>query len=162
MFGQPTALSSLHVTDPFKCGKHQLDYFLRKWALLNQIAGASRTFVLAGRDNRVIAYHTLVTGEVSRSDAPEKVVTGPYQVSVLILARMAVHKSQQGNGFGKAMLKDAIRRCLIVHEHVGFSALLVHAKDEDARAFYEKFGFIQSPTDPLHLFMSIETLEAAK
>jgi predicted GNAT family N-acyltransferase len=165
MFGRPVSLSGLHVTDSFDCGRNPLNHYLRKHALRNQDRSNSRTFVLTRRDNRVIAYYTLVGGGVEKSEATEECLSdsGPYpQLPVIILARLAVDIREQGKGLGSAMLKDALERCLVVSENIGFRAILVHAKDEDLRAWYAKFGFVSSPTDPLHLFLNIPTLRKAQ
>jgi GNAT superfamily N-acetyltransferase len=69
------------------------------------------------------------------------------------MARFAVDRTEQGKGLGKALLRDALRRALAGAEVIGGRAFLVHAKDDDARAFYLKFDMEESPTSPLHLFL---------
>jgi GNAT superfamily N-acetyltransferase len=69
------------------------------------------------------------------------------------MARMAVDEGEQGRGFGKALVRDALRRALAGSEAIGGRAFLVHAKDEEARAFHLKFGMEESPTNPLHLLL---------
>jgi len=90
---------------------------------------------------------------------------GRYPVPVILMARFAVDQAEQGKGYGKALLRDALRRALSGAEAIGGRAFLVHAKDEEARAFYLKFGMEESPTNPLHLFLLFkdirQTLEAA-
>jgi predicted N-acetyltransferase YhbS len=72
----------------------------------------------------------------------------------------------QGQGIGRALLGDAVLRTLNVADPIGVRALLVHAKDEKARTFYERFDFEPSPTDPLHLMLLIKdarrTVEAGE
>jgi len=71
----------------------------------------------------------------------------------MILARLAVDRPEQGLGLGRALLKDALLRTANAAEIAGIRALVVHAKDEKARRWYEQFDFDASPTDPLHLFL---------
>lgn len=59
----------------------------------------------------------------------------------MLLARLAVDKSVQGRGIGAFLLRDAMSRALSVAEQAGMRLLLVHALNDDARAFYEHFGF---------------------
>lgn len=123
---------------------------------------ASRTY-LGLIDNEVIGYHTIVVGQAVHADAPERVVKGMprHPIPLLILARLAVHIEWQGRGVGAGLLLDAMGRVLQVAEIAGVHALAVHAKDEDAAAFYRRFGFIPSPTDARHLMMPIKDIRAA-
>lgn len=84
-----------------------------------------------------------------------------HPVPVVLLARLAVDLSVQGHGLGAFLLADAMSRSLAAAESIGVRALLVHAKDESARAFYMRFGFVASPTDPLHLLLLMKDLRAS-
>ena len=110
-----------------------------------------------------MGFHTLVVGEVSPEQAPERIRKGlaRHPIPLMVLARLAVAVEHQGQGFGAALLKDAISRTLAAADIAGIRALAVHAKDERARAFYEHFGFRASPSDPLHLFVLLKDLQAA-
>jgi predicted N-acetyltransferase YhbS len=76
----------------------------------------------------------------------------------MVLARLAVASDMQQKGIGSGMLKDAVLRTLQAADIAGLRALVAHAKDESARAFYERFDFVPSPSDPLHLFVLIKDL----
>ena len=106
----------------------------------------------------VIGYHTLAVGHVNQEDAPERLTKGlaRHPVPVMLLARLAVDRRWHGQGAGKALLKDAIERTLQAADIAGIRAFAVHAKDEEARSFYEKFDFISSPTGPMHLFVLLK------
>jgi GNAT superfamily N-acetyltransferase len=163
MFNTVELLKPLHVTDRFDCGKEPLNVFLKKYALQNQASFASRTFVITLRDGRVAGYYSLAAGSVEYGAAPNRIIKGlaKYPVPVILLARLAIDKEFQGEGLGQALLKDAILRALTVTEQIGARAILVHAKDDEARAWYKKFGFEESPTDPYHLFLLIKDAKAA-
>jgi len=79
-------------------------------------------------------------------------------VPLILLARLAVSHEWKGKSVGAGLLKDAMCRTMQVADIVGIRALAAHAKDDEARAFYEHFGFIPSPTDSLHLFVLIKDL----
>ena len=153
-------LARSHDVDRFASGRESLDRFLVRHALLAQQANASQTYVaLSGA--RVVGYYTLVFGEVSRDTAPPRMAKGlpRYPVPIMVLARLAVDVDWQRRGIGSGMLKDAILRTLSAAEIAGLRALVVHPKDDAAREFYERFDFVPSPSDPLHLFVLIKDLK---
>lgn len=97
-------------------------------------------------------------GQVARDEAPERLTKGlaRHPVPIMLLARLAVDLRWQGQGAGKALLRDAMLRTLQAAEIAGIRAFAVHAKDADAKRFYEKFDFIPSPADPMHLFVLLK------
>jgi GNAT superfamily N-acetyltransferase len=162
----PEALSPIHklsaddVTDSFECRQDDLDRFLKRFALANQAANAAQTYVTC-RARRVVGYYSLAVGSVQREDAPSRAVKGMarHPVPVMVLARLAIARSDQGSGIGRALLKDALLRTVQAADIAGIRALVVHAKDDDARRWYEQFDFEPSPTDPLHLFLLLKDLK---
>ncbi len=154
-------LSRHHAIDEFDCGEEALNRFLIRFALANQQANASQTYVGLA-DDAVIGFYTLVVGEVRYDDAPERLTKGlaRHPVPIMLLARLAVSREWQGKGVGAGLLRDAVLRTLQAADIAGIGALAVHAKDDDARAFYQRFDFLESPTDPLHLFALIKDLRS--
>lgn len=150
-----------HALEGFDCGKEPLNRFLIRNALQNQQANASQTYVLITSD-RVIGYHTLVVGEVAFTAAPGRLTKGlaRHPVPIMLLARLAVSQDWQRRGVGAALLKDALLRTLQAADIAGIRAFTVHAKDDEARAFYGYFDFIASPTDPMHLFLLLKDIKA--
>lgn len=150
-----------HAVEGFDCGKEPLNRFLIRNALQNQQANASQTYVLV-MEGRVAGYHTLVVGKVAYDGAPERLRKGlaRHPVPVMLLARLAVASDCQGRGIGPALLKDALLRTLQAADIAGIRAFVVHAKDDEARAFYEHFDFIASPSDPIHLFVLLKDIKA--
>jgi GNAT superfamily N-acetyltransferase len=155
-------LSPIHQLEGFDCGQPALNRYLVRHAWMNQRANAARTYVaLFGEE--VVGFHTLVVGEVAPEDAPLRIRKGlaHHPVPLMLLARLAVARSHQGRGLGSGLLKDAILRTLSAADIAGIRALAVHAKDDNARAFYLHFGLSPSPTDPLHLFVLLKDLRAS-
>jgi GNAT superfamily N-acetyltransferase len=142
-----------HPIDGFTCGREELDRFLKRFALGNQQANAAQTY-LALHETEVIGFYSLVVGEVTFVDAPERLTKGlaRHPVPIMLLARLAVSTAWQGRRIGAYLLRDAMLRTLQAADIGGIRAFAVHAKDEPAKRFYEHFGFEPSPTDPLHLF----------
>lgn len=148
-----------HRIDTFDCGQEELNSWLRKHALQNQRANAAQTYVgLAG--NVVIGYYSLAVGQIEYVEAPKRLRKGlaRHPVPMMLLARLAVQKDWQKKGVGRALLRDAVLRTLQAAGIAGIRALAVHAKDEEARRYYEQFDFVASPTDPLHLFVLLKDI----
>lgn len=152
-------LDASHEVDAFDCGKEPLNRFLQRHALVDQKAGSAQTYVVC-REQRVAGYYSLAVGAVEHADAPGRVGKGlvRHPIPVMLLARLAIDRAEQGKGLGKALLKDALLRTAQAAEIAGIRALLVHAKDDEARAWYEQFDFEPSPTDPYHLFLLMKDL----
>jgi GNAT superfamily N-acetyltransferase len=152
-------LTKTHPLESFDCNEDALNRFLQRFALANAQANSGQTYVGLA-DDAVIGFYTLVVGEVRFDDAPERLTKGVarHPVPLMLLARLAVHKDWQGKGIGAGLLKNAMQRTVQASDIAGIRALAVHAKDDKARAFYERFDFVQSPTDPLHLFLLIKDL----
>ncbi len=146
-----------HPLEGFDCGQAALNRYLLRYAWQNQQAGAGQTYVgLVG--DAVIGYHTLAVGHLKQEDAPERLTRGlaRHPVPIMLLARLAVDRRWHGQGVGKALMKDAMQRTLQAAGIAGIRAFAVHAKDEEVRSFYQKFDFIPSPTDPMHLFVLLK------
>ena len=148
-----------HVLDSFDCGKEDLNRFLKRQAWNNQQAHSAQTYVLA-RDLAVLGYYSLAASSISHNEATERVKKGlaRYPIPVILLARLAVDASLQGRGIGPALLKDALLRVAQAADLIGARALLVHAKDDDARGFYGHFDFEPSPSDPYHMLLIVKDL----
>jgi GNAT superfamily N-acetyltransferase len=155
----PALLTKEHDRDSFDCGVPALTDYLKKYALQNQKKHAARTYV-ATRGNRIVGYYSLAYGSVSLEEASKSVKSGlpRYPIPVIHLARLAVDSTVQGRGLGAALLKDALLRAIQAAEIAGLRAILVHAKDDAAKAFYEKFGFEPSPIDAYHLFLRLSDI----
>lgn len=156
-------LQQHHAVEVFDCGREPLNLFLQKYALQNQHSGGSQTYVGLA-DHTVIGYYALAVGSVEQHLAPERVKKGlgKHSIPIMLLARLAVDLNWQKQGVGAALLKDATLRTLQAADIAGIRALVVHAKDESARKFYERFDFLPSPSDPLHLFMLLKDIRKMK
>src|SRR6185295_8052586 len=155
----PVLLTKDHDRDAFDCGVSALNDYLQKYALQNQKKHVARTYVVT-RGNRIVGYYSLAYGSVSLEEAPQSVKSGlpRHPVPVILLARLAVDSTEQGSGLGAALLKDALIRTIQAADIAGLRAILVHAKDDSAKRFYEKFGFVPSPIDAYHLFLRLSDI----
>lgn len=156
--------ATLHDVTGFSCGNAPLDRWLVRYAGQNQRRDAARTFVAATDDRRVYGYYTLLAGQLDHHEATPETSRGLSQhfpIPVAILARLAIDVGQQGLGIGAALLNDALVRVVHASEQVAVRAVVVHAIDKNASAFYERFGFRSLSTMPQTLMTTIVTLRAA-
>ena len=151
---RPEPLGADHQLEGFDCGKPALDDWLLRHARQAQGSGSAKTFVVAD-GARVAGYFSLTVGQVDTLDAPERIRKGmgQYPVPVVILARLAVSRQDQGHGIGLGLLRDAIRRTMLIAEQAGIRAMLTHPIDEEAAKFYARFGFIASPLSAQQLLL---------
>ena len=154
----PEPLTTAHHVGDFDCGAESLNFWLKKHALKKEAVGSSRTFVVCS-DQQVIGYYALAAGSVARQEAPGKVKRKmPDPIPVMVLGRLAVDKRWQAMGIGKGLLKDALLRTLAVSSLVGIRAILVHALSEEAKDFYLRHGFSESPIDPFTLMLRLQDI----
>jgi GNAT superfamily N-acetyltransferase len=155
-------LCSQHQTHHFKCGKNSLDLFIRKYALINQRADSSQTYVVH-QGGMVTGYYSLSFSSVRREEAPLAIqaeMPGNYPIPVMLFARFAVHREFQGQGLGEALLRDAFLRTIAASEIGGLAAILVDAIDEKVVAYYTRYGFIEYPVGDRKLMIPMKDVRA--
>ncbi len=151
-FLRPRLLSPEDPVIAFDCGVEALTRYLQKHALQAQQGEGARTYVSLC-ETVIAGYYTLAYGSVEPQRAPLRVGKGlaRHPVPVMLLARLAVDRRFQGRGLGAELLRDALLRALAAADIAGLRAIVVDAKDEDAKRFYERYGFEPFPGDPLRL-----------
>lgn len=163
-------LAPHHDVAAFECGIDSLDVFIRRHALMAPRQGLSQTWVTVASTGEVLAYHTLAIATVTKALATARLLKGMpnYDIPCVLLARLAVASRVQGEGLGGLVLEAAMRKALALGRtpHLAdggpglpLRAMLVHALDAKAAAFYRHHGFEPSPTDPLHLLMLLKDIE---
>ena len=157
----PEPLLPGHIIDSFDCGDPALNDWLKLRALKNE-SRFSRTYVVCD-DDRVVGYFCISAGAVEREAAPGRVRrNAPDMVPVSVIGRLAVDVGYAGRGLGADLLSDALRRIALASQSIGIGAVLVQAKDEQARAFYLACAeFIEYPAESRTLFLPIDTVVAA-
>lgn len=157
----PAPLTADHDLEEFDCGEPALNDWLKQRALKNE-SRFSRTYVVCD-DNRVVAYFCISAGAVERSAAPGRLRrNAPDSIPVSVIGRLAVSADYAGRGLGADILSDALRRIAVASQSIGIGAVLVQAKDENAKRFYLACAeFVEYPEDSRILFLPIETVIAA-
>lgn len=161
MLTAPEPLGAHHKLEHFDSGVASLDGWLKRRAAANQASGASRTYIVSD-DELVVGYYALASHAVAAVAATGRVRRNmPDPVPVVVLGRLAIARSHQAQGLGRALFQDAARRVMHAADTIGIRALLVHALSEDAKAFYLRLGLDPSPLDPMTLMVTLADLQAA-
>lgn len=156
----PSPITAEADLSDFDCGELSLNAWLKKKALKNHSAGASRCFVLC-KGNTVIGYYSLSAGAISHETAPKALRRNmPNPLPILLLGRLAVDKHYHNQGIGQSLLRDAMLRAVNVSSNAGIFAILVHALNAQAKQFYLSRGFVGSPLEPMTLMMTMDTVRS--
>ena len=157
----PEPIAATHDLTPFDCGNEDLNDWLKRRALTSE-GRSARTSVLCD-GQRVVGYYCLATGAIARESLSSAKLRKnlPDPIPILVLGRLAIAVDCQGRGLGKALLRDAILKTIAASEIAGVRALVVHATDDAAARFYQRYGFAPSPLNPRALLLPIETAKAA-
>lgn len=148
-YAVPRPLQVSDELNEFNCSAPSLEHWLKRRALKNHHDGTSRVFVVT-QGNSVVAYYALSAGSVTRDVVPGRVRRNmPEPIPIAILGRLAVDTRHESRGLVSGMLKDAVMRTQRTAQEIGIRALLCHAIDERALAFYLHHGFLLSPIEPL-------------
>lgn len=157
----PAPLKPKHEVDDFASPHPELVDWLRRRARDNEEDRGSRCFV-AFEGQRVIGYYALAAGSIERAQAPGRLRRNiPDPTSVIVLGRLAVDSAWHGQGLGADLLQDAVLRALRASREIGARALLCHAIDTSAKAFYLHHGFVESTFDPMIVMLDLKKAEAA-
>ncbi len=154
-------LDKRHNRDDFNCGNEALNRFLKQTARQHIQKGISRTFVLVDTEQPdiIISFFTLTLCEVRVEKLPPKFAKKyPSKVAGVKLARLAVNKAYQRQGIGEIMMIEAMRRAVVVAENAGGIGLFVDAKDEAAKTYYNRYGFVSLEDAFLEMFLPLSTI----
>jgi len=161
MLSAPTLLAAQHRIDDFDSGVPSLDDWLKRRAAMNQVSGASRTFVVC-EGNAAVGYYALASSAISVEAAPGRFRRNmPDPIPVVMLARLAVARSHHGQGLGRALFQDAARRVIQAADAIGIRGMIVHALSNEAKVFYLRLGLDPSPLEPMTLMVTLAELRAS-
>lgn len=166
------ALTSEDANSGFTSGVTPLDEYFRTQAGQNQRRDMSRTWVMPRPDGDsqlpvILGYYTLTLGSIEREHLPLDVTKRlpRYPLPIVIMGRLAVDQRARGKGYGARLLHDAHQRALAINAQGGCIAVVVDARDEDAAAFYARFGYMPLLTAlegwPRRMYLPIATLRKA-
>ena len=155
----PRRLSKSDNRNAFDCGDAELNAWLRNYSWQNQRANNAVTYVSVS-DSQVFGYYALAAAAVRKELVPEEFgKRRPAQIPCILLARLAVDLRLQGHGVGAALLRDAFNRVANASEELGVAAMLVHCKNNEAKAFYcANADFIETASEPLTLILPVKAI----
>jgi len=157
-----TPLGKQHERKSFDCGEPSLNQYLHRYANQDTKRRVNRVFVASPPDapRQVIGYYSLSAGSLDTADLPETLRQRlpRYPVPVVLLGRLAVVESRQGKGLGSILLADALQRVVQASQVMAVYAVVVDALNDRAAQFYQQFGFIPFPSQPLKLFLPMDSV----
>lgn len=157
----PELLNEKHQVDAFASGAESLDSWLKQKALKNQLTGSSRVYVTC-QEKKVIAYYALASGAISADEAIGRLRRNtPTPLPIVILGRLAIDRTFQGKGIGRALVRDAGLRVLQAADTIGIRGMIAHAISDEAKTFYKQVGFSPSPLDPMLLMITLNDLKVS-
>jgi GNAT superfamily N-acetyltransferase len=154
-----------HDRAQFDCGVAALNDWLQKLASQHERRDLSRTYVASGsNDKRVLGYYALSNHRVTYEALPQDQAQGlpRIDIPVVLLGRLAVDQSIQGQGLGEFLLVDALRRVHHIADHIGVRAVEVDAINGAAQAFYRKYGFVSLLDDERHMYLPMTVIRKLK
>ncbi|MCA1805474.1 MAG: GNAT family N-acetyltransferase [Xanthomonadaceae bacterium] len=152
-------LGPRHDRAAFSCGVDALDRYLRTQARQELRKHISTPFVLLLTDTRVVGFYTLSAAAIDLPELPPEIarrLPRYPRIPATLLGRLAVDQRHRGRGYGRYLLADALHRCL--HSEIASYAVIVDAKDDDARRFYAREGFLPFPDQPSRLFLPMAVI----
>jgi GNAT superfamily N-acetyltransferase len=156
-------LTKRHLRTTFDCGEPALNDYLKKFALQNAKNNVSKTFVVVSPEAKVLGFYSLSAANIDVESLPSDIrkKLPHYPIPMARLTRLAVDQSMQGQGLGEFLLIDSLQRCVKLAKEMGIFGVLVDAKHEKAKHFYQKYGFREVVSQPLTLFLPIKTIIAS-
>ncbi len=156
-------LDKKHNRKDFDCGKELLNDYLKTQAGQDVKRKLAACFVLADSETNIIqGYYTLSNSSIPLSSfsvqIQNKLPKSYKAIPATLLGRLAIDKNQQGNGIGKILLIDALKRSYSIANEIGSFAVVVDPIDDEARGFYQKYDFIELP-DSKKMFIATQTLK---
>lgn len=156
-------LDRAHSREGFDCGEADLNEYLQRYARQNHESGVARTFVaLESAENaKILGFYSLAAGSISKDNLPPGLARRypNFPLPILRIARLAVSREVQRRGLGEHLLLDALHRCLLVSEEVGLIAVLIDAKNQNAKNFYGRYEFDSLPDQELALWLPLPALQ---
>lgn len=149
-------LTRAHDRKSFDCGDQHLNRFIQKFARQNAQNNLGETYVLTNTSKDILGFYTISTASLEYDVYPQNKGLPKYAIPSALIGRLAVDQSHQGNGYGKLLLVDALKRILKVSDEIGIHCITVDAKNDNAKKFYQNFGFEKLSDEENHLYISLQ------
>ena len=146
----------------FDCGIEELNQYLQRYASQDLKRRIAQIFVICpSNSEQIIGFYSLSASLIKVASLPPQMAKKlpKYPVPVCLLGRLAVDKNYQGQGIGGLLLADAIKRVVKASEIIAIYALVVSAKNETAKRFYTRYGFLELLEQNNSLFLPLKTAQ---
>ena len=147
---------------PFNCGIEELNQYFKQFAFPNNKKNIGKTFVAVSETNPLepLGYYTVSMAQILFSELPEDLKKGlpKYPIPAMRIGKLAIDVQYQKQRIGSFLLRDALVRAINISSEIAIYCVLVDALNENAKAFYLKFGFIPFPATPLTLVLPLQTI----
>jgi|SRR5579859_2244841 len=151
-----------HIKD-FQCGIYELDRYIKERAGQESRKGITAVYIMREKISmRVIGYYTLSSCSIQLNSLTEDIKKKLPRYEALpaaLIGRLAVDMNFHGRRIGEQMLVDALNRSYILSKQIAIFAVVVDAKDEKSRNFYERYGFLRTLEQPLKLYIPMGTIK---
>lgn len=156
----PILLTDEHDLAQFASGEAALDDWLQQRALKNMKLGATRTYVLCAPESlTVIGYYAICASQIISTNVPGSMRRNmPEQIPGILLGRLAIDTTWQGQGLGGRLLRDVVVRCERSSRELGARLIIVHAISDEAEQFYRHYGFTRLPVESPTLALDMTKL----
>lgn len=152
-------LTREHHRKKFDCGEQPLNTYIQRFARQNAQNNLGETYVLTNNEQDILGFYTISTASLDYNAYPQNKGLPKYAIPSALIGRLAVDQKYKGFGYGKLLLVDAIKRVVKVSDEIGIHCITVDAKDDNAKKFYEHFGFEELSDEKNHLYISIEKVK---
>lgn len=152
-------LTRSHNRQQFDCGEQSLNTYVQRYARQNAKKNLGETYVLTNKSKDILGFYTISTASLDYEAYPQSANLPKYAISSALIGRLAVNKNYQGNGYGKLLLVDALKKISEIADEIGIHCITVDAKDENAKNFYKRFGFEELLDEKNHLYISLKKVQ---
>ncbi|HYW35709.1 MAG TPA: GNAT family N-acetyltransferase [Balneolaceae bacterium] len=149
-------LTRNHNRQEFNCGEQHLNSYIQRFARQNAKNDLGENYILTNNSKEILGFYTINTASLDYEAYPENKGLPKYAITSALIGRLAVDRKYHGNGYGKLLLIDALKRILKISDEIGIHCITVDAKDKNAKKFYTYFGFDKLVDEEKHLYISIE------
>jgi len=152
-----------HDRAAFSCEQESLDRYLKEHATQEIKKRVAAVYVLTPDGKTIAGYYTLSQYAIEAGELSPELVQQLHlpkydKLPATLLGRLARSKEFKGRGLGELLLMGALKKALEHSRNIASVAVVVDAIDENARAFYKRYGFIDIPNRPNRLFLSMKTV----
>lgn len=156
--------SKKHNRAAFSCGEVRIDNYLKKTAGSHSKDDFARTFVAILSDCTVVGYYSILAHSLNIKALPDEAIKRMpswNEVPSIYLSMVGVHEALQGKELGRYLMADMFKRCINITSELGAHFIVLDALNDRAAAFYRRLGFVDIPSCPHRMLISMKKVRAS-